>query len=71
MNYKIVITKKEPNSNFAVEMAKFEEDRRYGYGLRGGDQIKPEPQITTDALICELTEEQFKKIKVEVLKNWE
>lgn len=71
MNYKIVITRKDPNPNFAVEVAKFEEKNRHGYMNSGMERERPQEDIVTDALICEITEEQFKKIKLEVLKAFE
>ena len=66
MNYQIKIIRTEPNSRYAEEM------KEYGnpYGNRY-DKITPQENIVKDVLICELNEEQFKKVKAEVLKVFE
>lgn len=67
MNYQIKITKLEPNPNFKEEMIEYRKPR-YHY-----DPQIPEPRANTieDVLTCELTEEQFKKVKLESLKVFE
>ena len=65
-NYRIIISKREPNPNFASEMEQYERNNRFGY-----DPNRPQEQISTDVLITELSEEQFKKVKAEVLKVFE
>ena len=68
MNYKITIIRKEPNPNYAAEVAKFDERNRFH---NYSDRPQIEKDIITDALICELTDEQFKKIKLECFKSFE
>lgn len=68
MNYKLYIEKKEPNPNFDKEYGEWKERQRY-VGYERGDI--PAAEWTRNALICELTEEQFKAIKAEVFKVFE
>lgn len=75
MNYKIQITKCEPNPNFEQEKKDMnewdlEQMKTSAYFNR---EIRPQPPIPTveivrDVLTCELTEEQYKTIKGEVIK---
>lgn len=74
MNYKITIVRKDPNPNYAVEYAAWEEKyngRRDNFGNRHTEDRPPEKETITDALICELTEEQFKKIKAACITTFE
>ena len=66
-NYRIIISKREPNPNFASEMEQYERNNRFGRNDMY-DPNRPQEQISTDVLITELSEEQFKKVKAEVLK---
>ena len=66
MNYQIKITKTEPNSNFKEEMMAYKNP----YNCRNDSTI-PQEYIVKDVLIVELTEDQFKKVKAEVLKVFE
>ncbi len=68
MNYKIIIEKKEQNPNFESELAKCNESSR---GCRYETMDYPINEVTTNALICELTEEQFKAVKAAVMKSFE
>jgi nicotinamide riboside kinase len=70
MNYKITIERKEPNPNFEAELKEWQEKNRYN-NMRMGDEQYPQRVNVTNALICELTEEQFKAIKAEVFKAFE
>jgi len=68
-NYRIVITRVEPNPKFAQEM---EERTRPGmsFATRSYDRMDdtfPPEKITTDILVTEVSEEQFEKIRKEVL----
>lgn len=63
MNYKITIQKFEPNPLYLSE------DKRKEYGRYTNEQLTPE--VIRDALSCELTDEQFKKVKAECLKVFE
>jgi len=69
MNYQITITRKEPNENFAEQLQEWQDRERFHYGKGPGEY--PNTHITTNALICELTEEQFKAVKAEVLKAFQ
>lgn len=68
MNYKITIERKEPNPNFETEYETWKEHNKY-YGRN--QEPQPQSELTTNALICELTEEQYKAIKAEVFKTFE
>lgn len=68
MTYKIIIQKKTDNVNYAAEVAKMEENRNYRMSRNDYPIELPQKEVTTDALICELTEEQFKAVKAEVFK---
>lgn len=70
MNYKITIERKEPNPNFEAEYQEWKENQRYGVSRNMGDMM-PSRENITNALICELTEQQFKAIKAEVFKVFE
>ncbi len=68
MNYQIKIVKTEPNPNYELELKEKSRTSRYG----GFDVVvTPEKTIVTDVLTCELTEDQYKKVKLEVLKVFE
>ena len=74
MKYKIIIEKKEPNPNFEVELKEWKEQNQYNLNRRMGDKYNedyPRDEQITNALICELTEEQYKAIKAEVFKTFE
>ena len=66
MIYKIIIEKKEVNPNFEVEYKQWQDDSRYGRSFDNGNI--PQRERVTNALICELTEEQFKAVKGNVLE---
>lgn len=69
MNYNITIVKTEDNPNFAEELKAFEERNRY----QNFNNLPEHPrrEVTKNVLTCHLTEEQFKKVKAEVLKVFE
>lgn len=72
-NYRLTITKVEPNPEFAKQMEELEKTR-HNYGRSMMDMSdpreRPQREITTDVLIVEVTQEQFEKIRLEVLKNF-
>jgi hypothetical protein len=68
MNYRITITRSEPNPNYATEIEQYEQANRYN--RNNYDEIKPRPMSTIDALIAELTPEQFEAIRKAVLANF-
>lgn len=73
MNYQITITKKVPNPNFEAELAEWKERNKYNLTSRMDDRFNegyPKDANITNALICELTEEQFKAVKAEVFKTF-
>lgn len=67
MKYKIIIEKKEPNPNFEAEYKQWDERARYGN--RFPDE-SPQREIITNALIAELTEEEYRAIKAEVFTTF-
>lgn len=69
MNYKITIERKEPNPNFEAEYKQWQDDQRYNIGRYSNEQ--PPRESITNALICELTEEQYKAIKAQVFNTFE
>ena len=74
MMYKITIEKKEKNPNFEAELKEWQEQNKYNLNSRIGDRYNenyPQDVKITNALICELTEEQYKAIKAEVFKTFE
>lgn len=71
MNYKIKIVKTEPNPNYKDEMAQYNEKSRYFDRGFERDNGAPLAEFVKDVLICELTEEQYKKVKAEVFKVFE
>jgi hypothetical protein len=70
MNYKITIERKEPNPNFEAEYQEWKERSQY-LRIDKYDNGMPPREVITNALICELTEEQYKTIKAEVFKAFE
>ncbi len=73
MKYQLIIIKHENNDNYEAEMAKWKEDNQFGY-FRDRNGISPDsPQLqkSTRSLEVLLTEEEFKKVKSEVIKVFE
>lgn len=69
MQYKLTIIKYEKNENYEAEVAKFKEDRNYGYANRMEPAHEdPHREIAQRSLEVFLTEEEYKKVKEEVLK---
>ena len=73
MKYRLIVKKVEPNENFTAQKADWEEKNRWGRMDRGNYMPDGYPleEITTDALIVELTEEQFRKLKEESFKAFQ
>lgn len=65
MNYQLKILKTEPNPNYKEELALYE---KQGVWSRSIDTPSPKDEFVRDVLIVELTEEQYKKVKEEVIK---
>lgn len=70
-NYFITIRKTEVNPNYKEEVEKYQQENRYYDRGPNRDLGAPLPEIVKDVLICELTEEQYKKVKLEALKSFE
>lgn len=76
MNYKIQITKTEKNTNFQEEIKKYKEDFNFNsYNSRRMDEPdfynRPQEEVIKNVLLCELSEEEFKKVKAEIIKIFE
>ena len=71
MKYKLTIIKYEENKNFEAELAKFKEKEKIRYPSRPweeGQNGEPEKEIAERSLEVFLTEEEYKKVKEEVIK---
>lgn len=74
MKYKITVIKFEDNENFEAEMAQFKEkDDGYMRGRFAHETgcTPPDRDKATRALEVYLTEEEYKKVKAEVIKIFE
>jgi len=71
--YKITIIKYGENENYEEEMAKWkEENSGYGRGFYGKDTIESPSLVKAErSLEVFLTEEEYKKVKAEVIKIFE
>ena len=71
MKYKFTIIKYEKNENYEAEMAKWKEDRN-GYGrmtkFNEPDLNEPRMEVAERSLEVFLTEEEYQKVKSEVIK---
>lgn len=71
MNYQIKIVRTEPNLDFKDQMNEHRlGNRMFDRGFER-DMGAPREEFVRDVLICELTEEQYKKVKAEVIKVFE
>lgn len=66
MTYKITITKMDLNPNYKEEYEDYREKSRYGSAA-----LEPIKNIESRVLDVELTEEEYKKVKAEVIKVFE
>lgn len=71
MKYKINIQKFIENPNYAVEKEKYDENKNRPTWNQQYDSPFPEKFIATTALDVELTDEEFKKVKAEIIKVFE
>lgn len=71
MKYKITIIKYEKNDNYEAEMAKWKEARESRYGYSEPIREEPQIEIAKRSLEVLLTEEEYKKVKSEVIKIFE
>ena len=74
MNYKITVIKYEQNENYESELAKYREEQKrdaFGYS-RPYDKpelwTEPKPEKASRSLEVVLTEEEYEKVKSEVIK---
>lgn len=66
MNYQITITKTEDNPIYKEQIKEY----RNPYGSNF-DKVMPQREVVKNVLMCELNEDQFKKVKAEVMKTFE
>lgn len=71
MNYRITITRTEPDPEFPRLMEEYERNNRGRYMPYEKDETRPYPERTVKALVTELTEEQFKNLQTEIFRNFE
>jgi len=73
MKYRLIVRKIEKNENFMAERAEWEEKNKWNRMNRNDyyDPSIPQEEVTTDALVIELNEEQFKKLKEQSFKVFE
>jgi hypothetical protein len=77
--YEIRIIKREANSTFAEDLARFDEKNPSRYFDPSMDRDNrrmqhpdyPQRERVTDALMTELSEDQYKKVKAEIIKAFE
>jgi hypothetical protein len=69
MNYQISITRTEVNTDYEAQLKEWNEQNRYGNRNNFNDN-GPRSEIVKNALICELTEEQFKAVKAAVMESF-
>ena len=71
MRYKLIITKYEENNQYESEMKEFKQNTIYA--RNGNNNFVNEPQKESELKMLDvfLTEEEFKKIKTEVIKTFE
>lgn len=67
--YRIVISKVEEDEKWAESIENRE--RRIGLNIERNFNYQQQATKTTDVLVCELTEEQYKKFKLEAIKIFE
>lgn len=76
MSYRIIVTKTESDPQFMEKMAEFETKhgrRDMGYNNdyeRRGIQV-PQEEIVKNVLLVELTDDEYKSLKKEIIKTFE
>lgn len=71
MAYRITIVKTEPNSKFAEEIEAYNLYQNNRYRNQGEVFERPQEAIKTDALMVELSDAQYQKVKAEIIKVFE
>lgn len=66
MTYQLIVKKNETDPNYAIKLAEWKTDNS-GF-QKFGNKMEPYPNITTDALVCNITDEQFEAIRKSVLE---
>lgn len=69
MNYQITITRIETNPEYEKEIKEIDVRSNYTRGYE--TRFEPQREVIKNVLLVELTEDQFKKVKLEVLKAFE
>lgn len=70
MKYKLTVIKYEKNENYEAEMAKWKEHNRYSNNFMDGALV-PQTETADRSLEVFLTEEEYKRVKAEVVKVFE
>jgi hypothetical protein len=71
MKYKLTIIKYEANENYEAELAKFKEALNYNRYRNEPSQDEPKIEVANRSLEVFLTDEEYKKVKAEVIKIFE
>lgn len=74
MSYQIKIVRVDPNPEYKEELARFNDKNDHRMGrYNNGDIINflPKEEIIKDVLIVELSDEQYKTVKKEIIKVFE
>lgn len=69
MKYQIIVIKFEDNAEYEVEMAKYKADTQYGMNRMMNDMPYKEKAIRS--LEVMLTDEEYQKVKEEIIKVFE
>ena len=70
-NYFLTIKKTEANPDYKEQVQEYQERNKYFDRGRGMDNGEPMREIVKDILVVELTEDQYKKVKLESIKVFE
>lgn len=74
--YKIIVYKYEPNPDYEAELARHKEERDKNFGMsrmdnRFSEEQIPQKENVKRSMEVFLTEEEYKKVKAEVIKTFE
>lgn len=67
MKYKITIERREENKKFDEEYKEWKDNQQWGHNR---NIEMPRSEHVHNALICELTEEEYKSLKANVMANF-
>lgn len=68
MGYLLTVSKRELNPNFEAEIKQYSENR---YRNMHHDDMRPQRETSTDALMVQLSDEQYEAVKKAVLATFE